>query len=220
VVSEEVALLNKAYIALIAAAILSAVAAGCGTQTAVQRGQQLYETCSPCHGADGTGNLALRAPAIAGLPQWYVTAQLTKFKSDIRGAHPDDMEGHRMRPMARSLTQKGDIEEVAAHVSKMTAVWQKPDFAMADTAAGGATFRNVCITCHGENAMGNEALGAPPLANQHDWYMVAQLRKFHSGMRGAHPDDVTGAQMRAMSMTLADSVAMHDVVSYVKTLSH
>lgn len=213
-------MLNKAYIALIAAAGMTAFLAGCGTQTAADRGRQLYETCAPCHGASGAGDLALRAPAIAGLPRWYVVAQLTKFRTDVRGAHPDDMEGHRMRPMARSLTQPNDLEQVAEFVSRMPAGWQKPDFAPADTAAGGTSFRSVCITCHGERAEGNEALGAPPLANQHDWYMVAQLRKFQSGMRGANPEDVTGAQMRAMSLTLADSVAMHDVVSYVKTLSH
>jgi cytochrome c553 len=213
-------LLNKAYAALIAAAIVTATIAGCGTQTAADRGRQLYETCMPCHGNAGEGNLTLRAPAIAGLPKWYVAGQLTKFKTNVRGAHPDDLEGHRMRPMARSLTQPNDLELVSDHVSKMAFAWQKPDFAMADTAAGGTNFRNICVTCHGENGMGNEALGAPPLVNQHDWYMVAQLRKFQSGMRGANPDDVFGAQMRAMSMTLADSVAMHDVVSYVKSLPH
>jgi len=213
-------LLNKAYIALIAAAIVTAAVAGCGKQTPAARGASLYETCMPCHGSNGQGDLALRTPAIAGLPKWYVAAELTKFKSGIRGSHPDDMEGHRMAPMARSLLLEHDIDDVALHVSRMPAAWQKPDFAMADTAAGGTTFRTICTTCHGANAMGNEALGAPPLANQHDWYLVAQLRKFHSGMRGAHPDDITGAQMRAMSMTLADSVAMHDVVSYVKSLPH
>lgn len=213
-------MLNKAYIALIAAAAAGVVAAGCGTPSAAERGAQLYETCTPCHGSSGEGNLALRAPAIAGLPRWYVGAQLTKFRSDLRGAHPDDMEGHRMRPMARSLSKAQDLEAVAQHVSQMKSVWQKPDFALADTAAGGTTFRTICQTCHGENGMGNEVMGAPPLVNQHDWYLVAQLGKFHSGMRGTNPDDVTGGQMRAMSLTLADSAAMHDVVSYVKTLPH
>jgi len=213
-------LLNKAYPALIVAAIATAAIAGCGAQTAEVRGSQLYKTCSPCHGDAGLGDLVLRAPAIAGLPKWYIEAQLTKFKTNVRGAHPDDSEGHRMRPMARSLTQPNDIALVADHVSKMPSSWQTPDFAMADTAAGGTNFRNICVTCHGDNGMGNEALGAPPLVNQHDWYMVAQLRKFQSGMRGSNPDDVFGAQMRAMSMTLTDSVAMHDVVSYVKSLPH
>ena len=213
-------MLNKAYIALIAAAIGIAFIAGCGSQTSADRGRQLYETCMPCHGNAGEGNLTLRAPAIAGLPKWYLAGQLAKFKTDVRGAHPDDMEGHRMRPMARSLVLVNDVDLVADHVSRMPAVWQKPDFAMADTAAGAMNFRNICQTCHGANAEGNEAMGAPPLANQHDWYMVAQLKKFQSGMRGANPDDVFGSQMRAMSTTLADSVAMHDVVSYVKSLSH
>jgi cytochrome c553 len=212
-------LLNKAYIALIAAAAVSAFAAGCGTQTAAEHGRSLYKTCAPCHGDHGTGSLALRAPAIAGLPKWYVVAQLNKFKTDVRGAHPDDMEGHRMRPMARTLFKATDVEQVADFVSAMPAVWQAPDFALADTAVGGTTFRNVCTTCHGEGARGNEALGAPPLWNQHDWYLVAQLNKFHSGMRGTDTTDVFGGQMRAMSLTLADSTAMHDVVSYVKTLS-
>lgn len=213
-------MLNKAYIALIAAAIGIAVIAGCGTPSTADRGRQLYETCMPCHGVSGEGNLALRAPAIAGLPKWYLAAQLTKFKTDVRGAHPDDQEGHRMRPMARLLVLVNDVDLVAEHVSKMPGVWQAPDFAMADTAAGAMNFRNICATCHGQNAEGNEAMGAPPLARQHDWYMVAQLKKFQSGMRGSNPDDVFGAQMRAMSTTLADSVAMHDVVSYVKSLPH
>ncbi|MCC6350274.1 MAG: c-type cytochrome [Candidatus Eisenbacteria bacterium] len=213
-------MLNKAYAALIGAALSAAFVAGCGTQPAAERSSQLYETCMPCHGSSGEGNLALRAPAIAGLPKWYVLAQLEKFKKGVRGAHPDDMEGHRMRPMARSLLGPNDPELVADHVSKMRAVWEKPDFAMADTSAGGTTYRGLCVTCHGEGGEGNEALGAPPITRQHDWYMVAQLRKFQSGMRGSNPDDITGAQMRAMSLTLADSVAMHDVVSYVKTLPH
>jgi hypothetical protein len=37
-------------------------------------------------------------------------------------------------------------------------------------------------------------------------------------MRGAHPDDAMGAQMAAMSQTLEDSTAMHDVVAYIRTL--
>jgi hypothetical protein len=37
-------------------------------------------------------------------------------------------------------------------------------------------------------------------------------------MRGVHPDDIYGAQMRAMSMTLVDTTAMLDVVAYIKSL--
>jgi hypothetical protein len=37
-------------------------------------------------------------------------------------------------------------------------------------------------------------------------------------MRGAHPADTTGQQMAAMSLTLADSAAMKDVLAYIRTL--
>ncbi len=76
----------------------------------------------------------------------------------------------------------------------------------------------MCITCHKEDGSGDEALGAPPLTHQHDWYMMVQLEKFKSGMRGAHPDDTMGGQMAAMSQTLEDSTAMRNVVSYIRTL--
>jgi len=144
-------LLQKAYVGLIVIAALSAALIGCSGKpsTGLAHGEELYRTCKPCHGDAGHGNLDLRAPAIAGLPDWYIVEQLTKFKGDIRGAHPDDMEGHRMRPMARTLYRQGDIEAVAEYVSKMPSQWMPPTYAVGDTAAGAATFNGVCTTCHG-----------------------------------------------------------------------
>jgi cytochrome c553 len=50
------------------------------------------------------------------LPQWYVERQLYNFKYGIRGYDFHDLEGHRMRPMARMLRAKGeqtvDIEAI------------------------------------------------------------------------------------------------------------
>jgi cytochrome c oxidase subunit 2 len=66
--------------------------------------------------------------------------------------------------------------------------------------------------------MGLEAMGAPTLVNQADWYMVRQLEKFKNGMRGADTLDVTGQQMAAMSSMLEDHQAMLDVVAYIRTL--
>src|SRR5690349_8539962 len=45
------------------------------------RGEALYTTCAKCHGDAGTGNQALGAPAIGGLPAWYVQAQIANFKA-------------------------------------------------------------------------------------------------------------------------------------------
>ncbi len=213
-------LLRNVYVATIVGVGLTALVAGCGTgqQTVAERGAELFKTCVPCHGQDGGGNPALRAPAIAGLPDWYLRTELRKFAHDIRGAHPDDTEGHRMRPMARSLYHDGDVEAVAGYVSKLPPVPQTHTLS-GNAEAGQATFTAVCIACHGPDGKGNIAVGAPPIAQQADWYLVTQLKKFKSGMRGVNPDDTTGTQMRAMSLTLQDTTAMHDVVAYIKTLA-
>jgi cytochrome c553 len=123
-----------------------------------------------------------------------------------------------MRPMARSLYRAGDVESVAQYVSSLPSAHPRMGVVVGDTAAGRITYQNICITCHQEDGSGNEALGAPSLVHQYDWYMYTQLNEFKSGLRGTHPDDTMGAQMAAMSQTLADSTAMHDVIAYIRTL--
>ena len=216
----EADLLRKAFILPFAAAILGAILAGCsGTPgPGMARGREMFQGCAPCHGGSGAGNRELGAPALAGLPKWYLIAQLTKFEKGIRGADPRDEEGARMRPMARTLYRAGDIESVAEYVASFTAQAPGVSLAPADTAAGSVQFNGICTTCHGPQGLGNEALGAPPLVHQHDWYMLTQLDKFKGGLRGAHPDDVTGGQMAAMSQTLADSTAMLNVIAYIRSL--
>jgi cytochrome c oxidase subunit 2 len=205
---------------LLLGAVAASLLGGCGQRPApgLARGRQVYETCVPCHGANGAGNRALGAPEIAGLPKWYLVAELGKFQHGIRGADPRDREGARMRPMARTLNQSGDVESVAEYVATLPPLQPGNALAVGDTALGGAHYRAICVTCHGPAAMGNEALGAPPLMHQRDWYMLVQLGKFKTGVRGAHPEDVTGAQMAAMSQTLPDSAAMMNVIAYIRVL--
>lgn len=180
-------------------------------------GQVLFGSCDSCHGLKGEGRKEYGAPAIAGLPAWYIEAQLNKFRTGLRGAHPDDVEGLRMRPMSRQMMSN---EEVVA-VSKFAAAL-KPAGAHAATVegnaeAGKATY-GLCTACHGPAGLGNEALKAPPIAGQHDWYLVASLQKFKSGVRGTAPGDQWGSTMRPMAMTLADDQAIKNVVAYVGTL--
>jgi cytochrome c553 len=197
---------------------LTLAACGQNSEPGLARGQELYETCVPCHGKSGAGDPKLAAPAIAGMPEWYVVEQLNKFRTSVRGAHPDDMEGHRMRPMARSLGVKGDIESVSKYVAGMPATHSADAMTGGDAVAGGVRYNSVCIACHGPAGKGMEALKAPGLVGQADWYMYSQLNKFKSGMRGAHPQDITGSQMRAMALTLENDQVVRDVVAYIRTL--
>lgn len=59
-----------------------------------------------------------------------------------------------------------------------------------------------CIACHGDRGQGNEALHAPALAGQHEWYTARELEQFASGLRGSHSQDGTGQQMRPFAQSL------------------
>ena len=63
-----------------------------------------------------------------------------------------------------------------------------------------------------------QAMGAPGLVNQPDWYVLRQLDKFKSGLRGFDSTDAQGQQMAAMSSTLENHQAMLDVIAYIRTL--
>jgi cytochrome c553 len=196
------------------------VATGCtkpdGAATPMT-GQQLYAACASCHSDTGAGNPAIAAPSIAGLPAWYVEAQLVKFRTGIRGAHPDDIEGLRMRPMSRQMMNAGEVTRVSEYVASLAPT--KPPKTLDGDATAGAAAYATCLACHGPNGAGNEALKAPPIAGQSDWYLLAQLKKFKAGIRGANPKDISGGTMRPMSMTLADEQAMKNVVAHISTLS-
>lgn len=181
------------------------------------RGPALYATCASCHGQDGRGRPEYEAPAIAGLDSWYVEAQLRKFRSGARGAHPDDAAGLRMRPMSRTLPHDEDVALIASYVAGLPRVTPVSTVTGGDVAHGRDLFQT-CAQCHGTNAAGNREKNAPPLNHASDWYLIAQLQKFKAGIRGANPADDTGAQMRPMALGLADEAAMRDVVAYIATL--
>ncbi len=203
-------------------ALAAAILAACeGPTEPLARGRALYDACSNCHGTDGYGNSAVGAPSIAGQSQWYIEAQLKKFRSGMRGYHVDDEAGLRMRPMSLALPLETDVAAVAQYISSLPApaTTEKLMSQGADAAKGQATFAT-CAACHGLDGGGNSALGAPPIAGQADWYIVSQLHKFKSGVRGALPADGQGATMRAIAQTLPDEAAMKDVAAYVSQLPH
>ena len=202
-----------------AVALLVAGAAACDATpppVGLERGAELFETCVPCHGVDGTGDAELEAPAIAGLPQWYIEEQLRGFQERYRGDHYQDLPGLRMRPMALSLTREGDIESVAQYVAELD-TYYAPSTLHGNAGAGATTYTQVCVACHGPEGRGIQELHAPPIVQLQDWYLVQELQNFKSGARGAAPGDVWGQTMRANSLALTDQ-AMRDVIAYVQTL--
>ena len=191
---------------------------GCslGKTDAATRGQEVFQTCVPCHNADGSGNPEIGAPNIAGMKAWYVERELDKFRSGVRGMQFNDVEGMRMRPMALSITTDADVEAVAHYVENLPPV-RHPSTLPGDPKAG-ATLYATCAACHGDNGAGNQDLGAPRIAGVDDWYLATELRKFRSGVRGTDPKDREGRLMRPMARALPDEDAIRNVVAYAETL--
>ncbi len=191
-----------------------------------QAGKSSYAVCVTCHGANGEGKEALNAPKIAGLPDWYVIRQLNNFKNGIRGVHAKDIYGQQMRPMAMTLANDEAVRNVTAYLASLKGIsTAKPVAVKASTVVTVVTtpvsepLYAPCASCHGSEGEGNQKLGAPRLAGQHDWYLKRQLRNWRSGIRGTHSEDVYGMQMRPMAMTLANDAALNKVVKFIGTLS-
>ena len=171
--------------------------------------------CTTCHGAEGIGNIAIEAPRLAGMEAWYLKRQLENFRAGIRGTHGEDIQGIAMRPMAAKLS-----DESIADIVDWVGDWEyvPAEATVEGNVRQGRTAFQACAACHGANAQGNEALGAPALAGQNDWYLLTQLRNFRAGFRGSHQEDTFGSQMVTMSKTLTDDQAVINVVSYINTL--
>ena len=105
---------------------------------------------------------------------------------------------------------------IAAVVS-LLATFSTSVFAACDAERGKAYYAT-CGACHGANGEGMEALNAPALAGQEEWYVIRQLQNFKNGIRGANPKDTFGMQMAPMAQTLPTEQAIEDVAAYISTL--
>jgi cytochrome c oxidase subunit 2 len=207
---------------LLATVAVGLFVAGASSEVAaaddLERGRQVFALCAQCHGEAGAGNQLFLAPSIAGLNQWYVEAQLGHFRSGARGLHPDDIAGMRMAPMSRTLRSDEDLRAVAAYVASLPVTRPEPTLTGGNPDNGKNHFA-LCATCHGADGAGNQQMFAPPLRNSSDWYLLTQIEKFRSGVRGSNPGNPNGAVMWGMAMTLPDDQAIKDVIAYITTLA-
>jgi cytochrome c oxidase subunit 2 len=202
-----------ARLAIVALPLLSLESAARAADDA--RAKQTFAMCTMCHGPHGEGDEITGAPSIAGLPEWYVQGQLEKFQKGWRAYSPKDYNGLKMRPMARHL-----VGDDLAMISKYVAALPRP--ITPDTIEGnivkGEGAYAVCKACHGPDGMGNQQLGAPPLAHGSDWYLLTQLQHFKAGIRGGKPtEDPIGATMQGIATGL-DEESMKNVLAYLNVL--
>lgn len=83
----------------------------------IKKGERTYQSlCGSCHGPGAKGNELMHAPRLNGLEPWYLKSQINKFKTSLRGAHPDDVYGAPMVPMMALLKDEQTIDDVIAYI--------------------------------------------------------------------------------------------------------
>lgn len=82
----------------------------------VAKGQAAYALCMACHGPGAEGNEALKSPPLKYQSDWYMLAQLKKFKEGVRGTNPQDIGGMQMRPMSMTLVDEQAMKDVIAYI--------------------------------------------------------------------------------------------------------
>lgn len=153
-----------------------------------------------------------RGPILDGLPAWYVRSQLRKFRDGVRGTNAENRSEILMGAGQSILHDDGEIARVSDYIASLPpAVHLRT---IRQGGPGGAVLYLSCGACHGTRAEGRPELKAPPLNVQEDWYLLDQLRKFQSGLRGSHPEDGEGSLMRAAAAALQPE-QMRDVIFHI-----
>jgi cytochrome c oxidase cbb3-type subunit 3 len=108
--------------------------------------------CAGCHGSDARG-----APGFPNLTDadWLHGNAPDALLATVGGGRMGVMPGWQA-----ALTDAG-VEEVVAYVQSLSGTAARPELVQ----AGAARYAIFCVACHGADARGNQALGAPNLAD-------------------------------------------------------
>ncbi|MFP5394391.1 MAG: cytochrome-c oxidase, cbb3-type subunit III, partial [Gammaproteobacteria bacterium] len=118
-------------------------------------GERLFLTyCAQCHGSDARGNKGF--PNLTDNDWLYGGAPETIKETILKGRHGQ------MPPMGGAVGSEQDIENVAHYVKSLSG----SSAADPIKASMGKGKFAVCMGCHGGDAHGNPALGAPNLADK------------------------------------------------------
>lgn len=176
------------------------------------RGAPAWAMCGTCHGVRGEGMPSVGAPALGGQTAAYVERQLRAFRADERGTHADDVQGNRMRYLAKTIPGDALVADIAAHVATLPAA--AADGALAGRAAAGRKlYQRQCVACHGAQGQGLPDHQAPRIAGLGDQYVLTQLHLFRAGQRSGPATE----PMAKAAAALRDERALRDVIAWLAT---
>jgi cytochrome c oxidase cbb3-type subunit 3 len=172
-----------------------------GNQQALKTGQRLFlNYCATCHGSDARGG--------SGFPNlrdddWLYGGEPQQIKTSIMNGRTGVMPG-----WGSALGSEG-VFNVTEYVLSLNG--RRVDEKVARE--GEQKFKQLCIACHGSDAKGNPAMGAPNLTNNKWLYGGSQrvvMKTIAEGRQG---------QMPAHADFLGEA-KVHLLAAYVYSLSH
>lgn len=69
-----------------------------------------------CHRYNASGELAFGSPPLIGKQDWYLSAQLLKFKSGKRGAAKSDVNGAKMVLSSQVIQDEETLRDITAYI--------------------------------------------------------------------------------------------------------
>ena len=161
--------------------------------------------CVACHGNHAEGNRLAGIPHLAGLPDAYLTRQLTHFRAEAR-------DNPSMQVIAHTLTP-AEIVALARYFAALAppppaSVTAPPPALGIALAVQGRGAVPACAACHGPGGVG---LGDefPPLAGQSALYIRRQLEAWQQGRRPPGPLGLMGAIARRLTAAEIAAVAAY-----------
>jgi cytochrome c oxidase cbb3-type subunit 3 len=190
---EENAEAQKAYGPLYERFAAQDVVALSKSPEALAVGQKLFlNNCAQCHASDGGGsrgfpNLTDKDWLWGGTPE-AIKASITEGRTGV------------MPPLAPVLGEQG-VKDVSHYVLSLSG--QAHDSLR--RARGEAQFKTVCAACHGADGKGNQAMGAPNLADRiwlhgsGEYAIAEQVAKGRMNQMPAHKDILTPAKIHLLT---------------------
>jgi cytochrome c553 len=144
----------------------------------VARGEQLFESCTRCHGPQGAGSSDDNVPRIAGQHPRVIIRQLVDYRHDRR------LDPQMEAVASRHELKAQDMADLAWFITTL-----RPQTV---TSVGRGEYLDLgrrlylarCEGCHGARGQGSGSDVVPRLAGQHYVYL---LRQFHDALEGRRP---------------------------------
>jgi len=164
----------------------SGPAATANAPAATPYARRFAALCAACHGANGRNETPL-TPVLAGQPSLYVITQLFLFREGRRSNEV-------MTAVAKTLTDD-DLRGFSEFIETLPPVPPPPPDTPPDPIrmdrGRALAEQHKCVFCHGAGLSGGQQV--PLIGGQHEDYVQASLRGFHSGSRPGYTQAMTEA---------------------------